>query len=139
MTIIKKSTPYIWFQELWRIPKELRDKTKDEGFVGTMKGFYHKRCQHAEDETKLCEKCQKPKNGYRLTQSQNLVRNIQEFEQANSSVQELVDVTLKRHEILEVRYANEDNLIFELTNRNFYHLKRSINNFFERLRSEENN
>ena len=94
-----------------------------------MKKFYHTRCQHSEDKSRLCEKCHQPKNGYRFTDNQILIRNIQEFESRTPPMVTLIDNDLKRHEIIEVRYANEENLIYELSNRNFHHLQRAIDSY----------
>ena len=132
--ILDKSVPYIWFRELRKLPASLRWEIKDDNFVEKTKKYYHERCQHSENETKLCEACQQPKNGYRLTDNQILTRNIQEFENINSTIRLEIDNSLRSHEILEIRYANEDNLIYELSNRNFFHLQRSIDNYLRTQR-----
>ena len=124
--ILDRSVPYIWFKELKKLPSNLKRMIKDDNFVNATKRFYHKRCQHSENDTKLCEACQSPKNGYRLTDNQILMRNIQEFETNVNPIRVEIDNSLRESEILEIRYANEENLIYELTNRNFFHLKRTI-------------
>ena len=127
--ILNKSTPYIWFKELQRLPMALRSMTKNEKFINTMKKFYHKRCQHAENEKKICLKCRKPKDNYRLTENQQLINDIADFEVVEPSIIQQIDTNLSQSEILELRFSNEDNLIYELSNRDFFHVNRAIERF----------
>ena len=94
-----------------------------------MKKFYKSRCQHAENDKRLCEKCQIPKDSYRLTLNQQLLHEFVDFETRERPIQQQIDASLSNSEILELRFSNEENLIYELTNRNFFHLNRAIERY----------
>ena len=134
--ILKKSTPYLWFKELQRLPIELRSKTKDKRFVNAMKKFYKTRCQHAENDRNCCIKCRKPKDSYRLTSNQQMLREAVDFESTEPTVIQRIDSNLSASEILEIRYSNEENLIYELSNRDFFHLNSVIQNYMNENRTQ---